>query len=352
METASSAARYLSQFMANRKTSIPIPGVTVHKIPGLPAWARQVADFYLARWPDHQIALIVPRDATTVEEAIRLYRVTSRLDEIVTLLVADPLPIQSAGILVRLGIPHVFTGKAVYAPQLGTWYRSDLLREVPERVIHERLLQSAQKAIVLFLLKPKKISPQWTLRDWAKAITENGAETSISSLSRGFQQLLGHQLITVTGGGPHKRFHFEDRNHVWTGLLRLETETVIRKGKVSGIPKDISQYVFSGETALSRMTHLSEPDSVTIAMSGKEFHRWQQDQFIPGNVEEGIAGRNIPIVVEVWKDNPRFLSEHECLNSIELSLYTRRSRDPRVRDALAQVVTAHDLDPNALWEQP
>ena len=271
MFTGSETAQYIGRFIGFPERLEP--QISPWQDRNLPVWATQTAEFKLLRWANGaSVLLIVPKTPMT-ETAIRLSRVVSRITQHPALLVADLLPPQALGVLVREGIPHVLTDRAIYAPQLGTYYKSDLIKEQEVGVLAERLSAAAQKLVVYFLLRGHDISDEWRLNDWSMAFLKEGLEISSSSLSRGFHQLALLEFGHIAGNGPQKKFRFDDRNRVWGRLLQAEVETVIRKGKIPGVPKKFESYVLSSDTALSRMSDLSPTDYSTIAMSQSKFSR-------------------------------------------------------------------------------
>lgn len=345
------SAQYLQSFFeSGSRPMLLAPTPEKIHLEGVPVWANQMASFYKVVLREAPLIFIALKEVASVDSVARLYRVFSRSSDLPGVLVADPLPPRTSGPLSRLGVPHLFTGRSIFAPNLGVLFRgrSDSTKD-RESDLRERLVPVAQKVLVLHLLRPEAIDRDWTLADWSKKLGKLGLAASSSGLSRAFHQLHLLEFVSVLGSGPKKKIEFEDRTVVWAKLARLEVETVLKKVRsMDCVPKDKQLYAFSADSALARLTSLSESNTLTIAMSTKAYEEWKRKDS-PDNAQNGSGNTEQSVVIELWRENPRFLAEDDCLNAIELALYMRRSSDPRIREAVADLISKKKLDPNALW---
>jgi hypothetical protein len=123
--------------------------------------------------------------------------------------------------------------------------------------------------------------------------------------------------------------------------MKLEVETIVRKlydAAPAGIP-----CILAGESALAELTDLSKPEVTTLALSVSAERKWRATR--DKHVSEGPN-----FEIEVWRDDPLFLADRKCVNPVSLALSLRKSRDPRIRLALSNLLRKHDLDPDVLGE--
>lgn len=317
----------------------------------VPVWARDFADFYRVEiGTARPLTLVKPRESSDVEKIINLYKVLKNLKHENVLVIADDFSSKSKQDLIRGRIPHITSSGSIFAPELGIIYKEKIASSERSFEYSERLTALAQKLASAYLLDENFFKKQETLSSLAKYLNKNGYSKSISSISRAFQQLAQVEILKFEGNGPNKFPVFFNREIVWSRLLELEVETVIKKSGEMYLPdREKYQWVWSNDSALSRISDLNNPNIEIIAMDSAEFEKWKQEG--GSGLPVGDWGGRPGIIIEVWRDDVGFLSREGCLNPIELALSLRRTREPRTQLALSKVIDELGLDSNLLWER-
>lgn len=317
----------------------------------IPVWAKGFAEFYRVDIDaEKPLILVKPKESSDVEKIINLYRVLKNLKHEYVLIIADDFSSKSKQDLLKGRIPHVTSNGSIFAPELGVIYKEKIASSERNFEYTERLTPLAQKLAAAYLLNENFFKKQETLSSLAKYLNKSGYSKSISSISRAFQQLAQVHILKFEGNGPNKYPVFYGREIVWSRLLELETETVTKKIGEFYIPdRDKYHWVYSNDSALSRISDLNNPSIEIIAMDSAEFKKWKQEgeQGSP----RGDFGARPGVIIEVWKDDVGFLSRKDCLNPVELALSLRRTREPRTQLALSKVIDELGLESNLLWER-
>ena len=333
-------------------------GVELIEPLNLPIWMKDAAHYgrFVCRSPmgETTVTLIMPKDSTTFEQVANLYRVFTRMGSGPALILADDLPPKARGVLVRMSIPHVVTGSAIYAPQLGLAYGK--IKDKPmEYVVSETLSSVGLKLTAAYLLQSDFFSDSPSLSEIQQRLVKQGDySVSVATLSRAFQQLQELELVVVSGHGPQKRMRFLERQETWARLFKVSIETVVRRVEARYLPSNEWNYVFSGDSALGKLSDLMEPHAPTIAMSVSEYRKLKEDRRPKNGGEKNspvTEWGEAPCIIELWREDPCFLSEKKCLNVVELVLSLRSHTDERVQIALAQLLEIHGLSAEPLREK-
>jgi hypothetical protein len=339
---ASDTARYIQNFFQGI-ARFDWVGAEPLKLENLPVWMKHSAQFYQFPLGKIIVALIAPKDTKDFKQVINLYRVFERLNPGPALLLANDLPAKSRGVLVRMGIPHVVSDSAVFAPQLGLAY-GKVSETRKSKDVEDRLSPLGLKLIARYLLKKNTVEVNFTLSELQLQLAKENFSFSLSTLSRVFQQLETLQIISVHGGGRSRTLQLKRREDIWGQLTQMQIETFSRKIQMHGQqPKDLA-WVYAGELALAKMSDLMEPNEVTIATSLSNYNKWKDK-----NDLSKIDVDQPSLIIELWKEDPVFLSKKNCLNPIELALSLRRNDDPRIRLAISQMLKELSLDADLLW---
>ena len=317
----------------------------------VPVWAKDFAEFYRVDIDaEKSLILVRPKESSDIEKIINLYRVLKNLKHEYVLIIADDFSSKSKKDLLKGRIPHMTSTGSIFAPELGVIYKDKIASSEKKFEYTERLTALAQKLAAAYLIDENFFKKHDTFSALAKYLSKNGYSKSISSISRAFQQLAQVKILKFEGNGPHKCPIFYNRDVVWSRLLELEAETVIKKtGEFYFPEKKKYHWVYSNDSALSRISDLNHPNIEIIAMNNVEFKKWKQEG------ENGTAisnfGGSPGVIIEVWRDDVEFLSKQDCLNPIELALSLRRTREPRTQLALSKVIDEVGLNSKLLWER-
>ena len=317
----------------------------------VPVWVKNFSDFYRVEIDaEKSLILIKPKESNDIEKVINLYRVLKNLEHENILIIADNFSAKSKQDLIRGRIPHITSSGSIFAPELGIIYKDTLATVERSLQYNERLLTLAQKLVVAYLLNKDFFQKQETLSSLVNQLKKHGYSKSISSISRAFHQLAQFQILEFEGNGPNKYPVFFNREIVWSRLLELEVETIIKKSGDFYLPdKNKYHWVYSNDSALFRLSDLNRPEVEIIAMANSEFKKWKSEGGL--GVPVGDFGARPGVIIEIWRDNIDFLSSAECLNPIELALSLRRTREPRTQLAVSKVIDELGLNSNLLWER-
>ena len=332
------AVSFVREFFGDIRTTYPIDlGWVTPK--NLPVWMKHAASYFRFPLKETFVTLIIPKEDVDFEQTINLYRVFQRLEQGTALILADNLPNRSRGGLVHMGIPHVVSDTAIYAPQLGISYKQ--LRAAPSIYeSRERLLPLGLKMVAWYLLMPRLLSGPLTLLALQKLTVESNYPISLSTLSRAFRQLEEFELIRISGGGRTRSLHFEERLSLWKKLSQLEIETVVRTVDEFYDPPEDLTWVYSSDSALAETTELNKPKITTIATSIFNYRKWKEDR--QRHQARGNWGEPV-LTIELWREDPAFLAQNRCLNPIELALSLRKENDPRIRLAVNEMLKKYEL---------
>ncbi len=317
----------------------------------IPVWARDFAEFYRVEiGTERPLTLVKPKESSDIEKIINLYRVLKNLKHENILIIADDFSGKSKQDLIRGRIPHVTSSGSIFAPELGIIYKEKIATSERNFKYTERLTALAQKLVAAYLIDENFFKKQDTLTSLAKYLNKNGYSKSISSISRAFQRLAQVEILKFEGNGPNKYPVFYNREIVWSRLLELEVETVVKKlGEFSLPDKNKYYWVYSNDSALFRISDLNRPEVEIISISNSDFKKWKDEG--EHGTPVGDFGARPGVIVEVWRDDVGFLSKKECLNSIELALSLRRTREPRTQLAISKVIDELGLNSSLLWER-
>jgi Fe2+ or Zn2+ uptake regulation protein len=341
------AIKYLDDFLGLRGKSQPETAEELHPR-NAPLWTKEAAHLYRIPLQGSEVILVALEPEVRFEQALNLYRALSKLELGPILLLVDSLPSKVRGVLVRMKIPHLVSTGAIYAPQLGMAYsKVAASQESDHQEVKEKLMPIAQKLVVARLLKVNFMERFPTLTELHSLLKKEKHAVSVTTLSRAFRQLEHFGLVQVEGSGPRKKVKFINPELLWAKLVEVETETVLKRSARSQLPPQKIPWVYSSDSALSRLSDLNAPAKPAIAISLAEFKHWQRTKKPDGSMSNDSDGVN----VEIWREDPTFLSRKQCLNPIELCLSLRRSRDPRIQLALSEILKREGLNANLLWER-
>lgn len=343
------AIAYLQQVLGGETKNLNSSKSELVNLKTLPLWVSEAAQVYLVALPQTEILLVVPRAQIAFEGLITAYKHVFQKFKKPTLLLVDLLPTKTRGVLTRMRISYMSSQGALFAPDLGVVMARPLPLDVQRESISQRvkLYPFALKLIAAHLLNKPLIKNIESLTDLQKRFEEQGCHLGLSTLSRIFRQLSFVGIVNVSGLGPNKKFVFQDRALVWSKLLELELETVFKKYQEHTLPNKEFPWVYSGESALSFYSELSNETDQVIAMSNAQYRNWKKNANSKGLLS--VKGSQ-SVTVEIWREDPVFLSQEKNLNIVELSLSFRRNPDPRIRLSLEEALSAVDLEARKLWE--
>ena len=228
--------------------------------------------------------------------------------------------------LIKHGIAFVVPNRQLFAPRLGM-ILSERFRTESRR--EQELLSPATQALVIWFLHHQPISESWHPFEEAAALGYTGM-----TATRGIRELLQLDLfkLEVRGRAKYLKLSGSRRDlwdkakpHLRTPVLRTLWTYDRRIFALRGAR-------WAGESALARMTMLSEPQQPTLAMTADIVEQAKQAGifFEPRELADGVA-------VQLWRYTPEMQAQEKTVDVLSLWLSLRASQDDRIQIALDEI---------------
>ncbi|MDO8272698.1 MAG: hypothetical protein Q7U82_12415 [Gammaproteobacteria bacterium] len=238
-----------------------------------------------------------------------------------TCVVAESLPAYVRKRLIELGQAFVVPGVQMYLPMLGMELRSRAKREA---LVAAETLSPASQAVLIYCLLHADIKEHTPLA-LSKALCY-----SAMSMSRAVSELSAARLVVVNRQGKERLMRLQaDAKEIWLRAQPLLRQPVTQSYRIWETQLEHKPLLLAGESALSRLTLLGEPEERCYAISKAQ---WQ--------LLEKAGIEKIPIrepetcIVQVWAYDPNLLAEGETVDPFSLSLSLKGSADERIEMAL------------------
>ena len=316
----------------------------------LPFWIKETVEIYSLPLNDElPLYLIIPKRELEFTEIANAFKVISSNLQGPVLLLADTIPSKARGPLVRMRIPHITSDGTLYAPQLGLILNDSIRTMVSEaKTARQVLMPLGLKLIAAHLMGIPWAGSFDSLLELQTKFAGINYPVSQSSLSRAMTQLADFEMLLVSGMGPQKTYQFREKDRLWKQLTRIDLEGPVEKIYDQYIPEsDAFQWVYSGESALERLSDLAQGATQTIAMKTETYRKWTANHR-PGTAY-GNFGEPKKVIIELWRSDPALISVEKSLNPIELSLSLRKTTEPRTRLAVTQMLAELNLKADYLW---
>lgn len=240
--------------------------------------------------------------------------------------VAERLEAYNRRRLIERKIPFIIPGNQLYLPDLGIDFREHL-RKVGEK--RATLSPSAQVAVLAFLLGKTPPEP-WTATSLAKVL----GFTKMTS-SRVSDELEGQELIEVRTGGREKLIHFKGRGReLWERARSVMRSPVQRRVYVE--TAELPYGEIAGLSALSELTMIAAPGRSTKALTSREWKSLQVDADL--RIVPPPSADLAPFELEIWRYDPRLLSQSGVVDPLSLFLSLEGTNDERVEGALDELL--------------
>lgn len=157
--------------------------------------------------------------------------------------------------------------------------------------------------------------------------------TSKMSIGRAIEPLLVNDLCNENKSGVAKKIQFKNRLVLWNYLKKNIKSPVKEVIYLGIIPQDLA---YSGISALSRQSLLTDDTMVSFAIEKREFNKKYQDiKFV---LEDEAMSK-----IELW-DRPVTLITNSNINEIDLYLVLKEVNDERVQLELKKILIQHNLE--------
>lgn len=311
------------------------------KLNGLPVWVKSAVRLFKIDLPgDRGVHLLYPKVSLPFEQLMQIHKILTERLEDYPLVIADKLPAKHRPLLVKFRIPFIYKDESIFAPALGVKFGklNKMKMGLTIKVDEEK------KALTPFGLKvvagilTNQLPNEFTLKALFNIFQKRKVRLSLSKLSQTLNELAEKHLLVPHGSGPQKSYSC-DKAIMWRKLLDTELSPLFREVQTNYIPKDLKTYTVSGESALSHYSNLAAPKQAVIAMAAGDFRRiYQQEKDI---ILYGDFAS--PIIVQVWKSDPRLFAIKGAMNPVELYFSLHANEDERVQMSLDEMLQRYNF---------
>lgn len=241
--------------------------------------------------------------------------------------------------LVREKVPFLYKDKTIFIPEIGL--KGDIGKMIQMRFNRGLALKDIQFELKPLALKiiagyltdqvPETFS-QGTLFDNVK----NKSDVSRTKFSEAIRDLVRAELLVSKGLGPKKEYQFPPKQDLWSAVNKKPIGKLFRVVEVENVPILKGDYVFAGETALSKLSNLAESNKKSIAVTSEKFKGLKSS----GQIHGGVGG----VMIEVWKENPNLFAVKNNLNPVELYFSLKHEMDDRVQIALQEMLREYGIE--------
>lgn len=191
----------------------------------------------------------------------------------------------------------------------------------------KRYLSPAAQCIIIYHLMVKPLNDH-NLKSIAEILTY-----SQMTITRAIKEL--EELEVCEGGrSKEKRIWFaKDGIQLWNDIKYKLKSPIKKKVWLEEAPRN-QHLIFSGISALSRYTNLSEDRHQTYAINADIYKQLKRDDELVG--EDKKYGQ---VALEIWKYDPKILGQGDKVDPLSLFLCLQHEEDERVEQALEQMMT-------------
>lgn len=240
--------------------------------------------------------------------------------------------------LVEKHIPFIDPGKQLYLPQLLMDLREVKIKSPPLRT--NTLTPATQRIFLALLQSPENCAHHLTRKELGKLLGY-----SKMTLTRAFQELEQHKLITLTKEGralTHQLTH--PPKELWDKAQPILTSPVRETIFLYDTPEELRHITtVAGYTALSHHTMITDNPIPCLAINGKDYKHFTPALHICPDEDRDHATATL----QIWQYPPQTwantdgVDEEKNNQTAPLSLYLtlRDDTDERTQQALEQLIT-------------
>lgn len=295
-------------------------------IPSMPNYIR--ARYRLQEVTLDGIRAIFVFPKNELESINSIKKQLERIESIVKVplvLVLDHLEYRQREYLLRDHIPFIVEGKQIYLPFMAVYMQE---RFDSEKKINSQLLPSAQLLLLYFIYNG---CHNLLTSDATKNLSLT--PTSISRASRQLEELgllrtekKGIQKIMTSDKDPKELF--ESASFY---LLNPIKKTIFVE------KKDINNsLLLSSYSALSEYSMLNT--DTLLYLASDSISKWEKTAGIK------LYNSDTQCALELWRYDPKKLSDNNCIDRLSLALAMREDKDERIEEAVEEML-------NNLWRE-
>lgn len=240
-------------------------------------------------------------------------------------LVLKELSYRQKEYLIREKIPFIVEGKQIYLPFMAVYLQE---RCNAEKSTRKEMLPSAQMLLLHFIYKGA--------RDLSTSQAAKELELTPTSISRASRQLEEMGLLRIRKIGVQRIMQSEDSPE--TLFQRAEEKLLNPIKRTVYIPKEFvgKDLLESGYSALAEYSMLNAPNVKCYAV--ESISQWNDV------ITNSLQSSQEQVAIEMWRYNPRKLSNGDVVDELSLALALREDTDERVEEAVKEML-------NELWRK-
>ena len=240
-------------------------------------------------------------------------------------LVLEQITSRQKEYLIREKIPFVVDGKQIYLPFMAVYLQE---RCDAEKIQRKEILPSAQMLLLHFIYNgARELSTSQATKD---------LKLTATSISRASKQLEEMKLLKTRKSGVQKIL-FSD--HTPKMLFQYAEKKLVNPVKRTVyLPRKYvdSGLLESGYSALSEYSMLNAPSVKCYA--AEKISQWKTQQ------TNSLQDSHTQVAVEMWRYDPRRLSDKKMVDVLSLALSLREDTDERGEEAVEEML-------NDLWRE-
>ena len=248
-----------------------------------------------------------------------------RIEAVPAILVLEHLTSRQKEYLLRDHIPFIVDGKQIYLPFLAVYLQERGDREKKDSSV---MLPSAQLLFLYFIYNGCK--------DLQTNKAAQKLEFTATSISRASRQLEEMGLIQTKKHGVQKIIHSDIAPEELFASAKNSMRNPVKRTIYVSKADIHEQLLMSGYHALSEYSMMNPPEVECYAADSIAV--WKKDASVRlQNSEDQCA-------VELWRYNPKKLTDGDCVDKLSLALALREDRDERIEEAVQQML-------DEVWEE-
>ena len=291
----------------------------------LPIFLRDLYDFFECRLLDTPHLLMAAKDHEQTPGIIRkhMQQVADKWGKEIIYL-HPSISSYNRKRLIEQKISFVVPGKQMYLPLMGIDLREHI-RKLRSPMI---TFTPSTQAVMLYAIYNRKLGG-FTPLDLA-----NTLDYTQMTLTRVFDEIESSGLGDVKMVGRQRVLKFDlEAKDLWEKAYEY-FRSAVKKRVVVQLPDHQRVGLFSGLSALSRYTMLSEPDNPAYAVSTDQWKYLKQSGIVLEQAfkEPGAAE------VEIWSYAPDLFGTTDTVDRLSLYLTLKDSKDERIESALTDLL--------------
>lgn len=292
----------------------------------LPNFIRTRYRLQMARLDEKKVIFLYPETELEQIGTLRKHIVhIQNVENLPVVLVLKEITWRQKEYLIRERIPFVVENKQIYLPFMALYLQE---RCSAEKQQYEEILPSAQLLLLYFIYSgAQELST-------SQASKELGlTPTSISRASRQLEEM---KLVQTRKTGVQKiLFSMDSPKELFQ---KVQKKLISPVKRTVYIPKEFvkSELLESGYSALAEYSMLNAPNVACFAT--EKISQWK------GILTNNLQDSRTQVAVEMWRYNPRKLSNRKCVDELSLALALKEDSDERVEEAVEEML-------NDLWRR-